>query len=213
MTQEEREIARTVVNRVAVANGLSAPWPESHATLPDWLAQADVSGWGVVELGEMRLRLADPRQRKKHGMVYTPVEVVDFMVRSSMQAAGLDRLAGDPFALDHITVVDPACGPGIYLIHGARYVARWYATQLAGSEPADWLVRAVLPVVMVECLYGIDLDPVAVDLARAVCWLEIGGALPITFMDDNIVCTDTFEPDLDAATPKLAKRWPVREAA
>jgi SAM-dependent methyltransferase len=200
----EREIARTVVNRVAVARGLPAPWPESDAELPAWLAKADVSSWGVVELGEMRLRLAPKRQRDKHGMVYTPIEVVDFMVRSSMQAAGLGRLAGDPWALDHITIVDPACGPGIYLIHGARYVARWYATQLFGPDPDDRLVRAVLPTVMTECLYGIDLDPVAVDLARAVCWLEIDGSLPITFMDDNIAIGDTF---LDEMPPKLDKRW------
>jgi hypothetical protein len=48
---------------------------------------------------------------------------------------------------------------------------------------------------MTECVYGIDTDPVAVDLARAVCWLETGGIWPITFMDANITAGDPLAGD------------------
>jgi type I restriction-modification system DNA methylase subunit len=209
----DKDVMRTVVNRVAAARGLEPPWPGSDAELPEWLTNTDVSGWGVVELGEARIRLASKRMRDANGMVYTPPEVVDFMTRASMQAANLDRLAGNPMALNYITIVDPACGPGIYLIHGARYVARWYAAQLAGAEPADWMIRVVMPRVMTECFYGIDLDPVAIDLARAACWLEVDGALPFTFMDDNIVEADTFAEDLPRKAPKFSARWEAASGA
>ncbi|MEV7014128.1 hypothetical protein [Streptosporangium sp. NPDC051022] len=202
---DSRTVMRQLVNAVAAARGLTPPWDVPPAVGLEPLG--DLAGWGVVELGEARLGLASARQRDAHGMVYTPPEIVGFQVRSAMQVARLDRLAGNPGALRHITIVDPACGPGIYVVHVARYLARWYAAQLAGAEPADWMVRMVLPLVMVECLYGIDLDEVAVDLARSVCWLEIGGVEPITFMDDNIVVADTFAEDLPERAPKFTARW------
>ncbi|MER7213157.1 hypothetical protein ABT340_39355 [Streptosporangium sp. NPDC000239] len=208
---DSRTVMRQLVNAVADARGLTPPWDVPPATGLEPLG--DLARWGVVELGEARLALASARQRDAHGMVYTPPEIVDFQVRSAMQVAGLDRLAGNPRALDHITIVDPACGPGIYIVHCARYLARWYAAQLAESEPADWMVKIVLPFVMVECLYGIDLDEVAVDLAKSVCWLEINGDAPITFMDDNIVIADTFADDLPRHARKLAARWPRFDAA
>lgn len=202
---DSRTVMRQLVNAVAAARGLTPPWDVPPATGLGPLGNP--AGWGVAELGEMRLALASARQRDAHGMVYTPPEVVGFQVRAAMRLARLDRLAGEPGALRHITIVDPACGPGIYIIHVARYLARWYAAQLAGAEPADWMIRMVLPQVMTECLYGIDLDEVAVDLARSVCWLEARGGAPITFMDDNIRVADTFAEDLPRKAPKFTARW------
>ncbi|MFD0853556.1 hypothetical protein ACFQ07_15070, partial [Actinomadura adrarensis] len=54
----------------------------------------------------------------------------------------------------------------------------------------------MLPVVMTQCVYGIDIDPVAVDLARAACWLETGGALSPSAMDDNIIVGDPLAGDM-----------------
>jgi hypothetical protein len=209
LSYPERVVARTVVNRIAAARGLPAPWPDAGVELPDWLARADVTAWGVVELGVMRLRIADPRQRAQHGQVYTPPEVVDFQVRSALQQAGIDRLAGDPRPLERITIHDPFTGCGIYLVHAARYLTTWalgLAQVEAPPEVPDWARRAVTAQVMSESIYGSDLDETAIDIARAVCWLEIDGIRPITFMDDNIAVCDTFADQLPSG---LAKRWPI----
>lgn len=204
---KELKIAHAAVNRIAAARDLPPPWPICDVELPDWLASADVSAWGVVELGDMRLRLADPRQRDKHGMVYTPPEIVGFQVRAALSQAALDRIAGEPRPLEHITVHDPFTGCGVYLVHAARYLADW-ALRMAGAPPVvDVRVRrAVTARVFSGCLYGSDLDVVAIDLAKSACWLEIEGIRPITFMDDNIAVCDTFA---DQLPPGLANRWPL----
>jgi hypothetical protein len=205
---EDLEVARTVINRIAAARDLPPPWPTATVDLPDWLASADVSTWGVVELGDMRLRLADSRQRDKHGMVYTPPEIVGFQVHAALPLENLDRLAATyPRPLEHVTVHDPFTGCGIYLVHAARHLADW-ALRMAGAPPeVDVRVRqAVTAQVFAECLYGSDLDEVAIDIAKSVCWLEIGGCRPITFMDDNIAVCDTFADELPRG---LARRWPI----
>lgn len=203
----DQRIARVVVNRIAAARNLPAPWPDANAELPAWLADADVTAWGVVELGAMRLRLADSRNRDKHGQVYTPVEIVDFQVRSALEAAGLDRLAAEPRPVEHITIHDPFTGCGIYLINVARHLTAW-CLGYAGAPPevGAWVQNAVTAQVMTQCLFGSDLDGTAIDIAKSVCWLEIGGIRPITFMDDNIAVCDTFA---DQLPPGLAKRWPI----
>lgn len=214
---EDLEVARTVINRIAAARGLPTPWSTATVDLPDWLASADVSTWGAVELGDMRLRLADSRQRDKYGMVYTPPEIVGFQVRAALPLENLDRLAaGYPRPLEHITVHDPFTGCGIYLVNAARHLTDW-ALRLADAPSAvdDQVRHAVTAQVFSECLYGSDLDETAIGIARSVCWLEIGGIRPITFMDDNIAVCDTFA---DQLPPALAKRWPLdnpeaREAA
>jgi hypothetical protein len=193
-----QSIARTVVNRIAVTRGLTPPWPGADAPLPDWLESADVATWGVVELGEMRQRLLDPRQRQAHGVVYTPPEVVNWQVPTALDKANLDRVAHHRRPLEHIHIHDPFCGPGIFLLVAAWYVARWYAP----DDP-----QAALPEVFAECIYGTDLDEVAIDLAKSACWLEINGGRPITFMDRNIAVGDTFADELPA---QLAERWPIK---
>ena len=63
----------------------------------------------------------------------------------------------------------------------------------------------MLPEVMTECVFGMDIDPVAVDLARAALWIEAGGEQHITFMDRNVVIVNPLSGP-DAQPPKLAER-------
>jgi hypothetical protein len=200
---DERHAARAAVNAVAIAHGLPAPW-SGPARMPAWAAGADLSAWGVVELGELRQHLLDDRQRQRDGVVYTPPELVEFQVRSR-RAAHLPQLANEPRPLDHLLIHDPFCGPGIYLVHSARMVATWLLDR-AGLEDTTANRRWLTAEAFVNCIFGTDLDPVSVDLARAACWLEVGSPkVPITFMDDNIAAGDTFAGYLP---PALEKRWP-----
>lgn len=204
MTATDRNVARAVVNRIAESRGLSTPWPTGDAEMPSWLEDTEVKGWGVEELGAMRERLASKEERDRSGLWYTPPPVADFMTSFSINPI-LDQLADieDPENALQVLALDPACGAGVFLVSAACLIAHRYASLIARSEPTDWMVRHVMPEVLSECIFGIDRDPVAVDLAKSVCWLEIDGAEPITFMDRNIICGNPLDND---SPPKLEER-------
>lgn len=202
----ERNVARTLVNRIAATRGLTAPWPETGAVLPAWMEGEDVSGWGVVELGAFRERLLTVEEQKAGGVFYTPPQVADFMVRFSIEPV-IDRLADatDPDSALLVLAMDPACGAGVFLLSAARLIARRYAGLIAKAEPTPWMVTRVMPEVMSECVFGVDIDPVAVDLAKSALWLEIDGAEPITFMDRNVIVGNVL--DGDQVPPKFTDRY------
>jgi hypothetical protein len=193
-TTTERAVSRMVVNRIAETRGLPAPWPDAAAELPDWLAKADVSSWGVVELGEMRERLMADGDRMTAGVWYTPLKVAEFMARFTLE--GQACRCSLPGCALRVMVLDPACGAGVFVVAAARQIATVYARLATGADdPPAWAVQTVLPIVAAECVYGVDTDPVAVDLARAALWLEIGGTRPITWLDQNIIVGDTLAGD------------------
>lgn len=204
MTAVDRDVARTVVNRIADVRGLPAPWPQADVALPSWLTGVDFADWTVHELGAMRERLASKDERNKGGMWYTPPIVADSMVAFSI-GQQLDRLSDhpDPGNVLQVLALDPSCGAGVFLVSAARLIAHRYAARIARREPAAWMVRQVMPEVLSECVFGIDRDPVAVDMAKSVCWLEMGGTQPIGFMDRNIICGNPLNND---SPPKLEER-------
>lgn len=206
----QREIARTLVNQIAEIRGLTPPWPAYDVELPDWVAEEDVSEWDVMELGAFRERLLSEDARKAGGVFYTPPEVADFMNRFSIEPV-MDRLesADDPSSVLDVVTIDPTCGAGVFLVSAARLIARRYASLIAGSEATDPMVRLVMPEVLSECVFGVDIDPVAVDLAKSVLWLEIGGTEPISFMDRNVIVGSVL--DRDQIPPKLAERLGSRQ--
>jgi hypothetical protein len=203
----QRLMAREVVNRVAEARGLNRPWPQAAVEIPDWLAAEDVSAWGVVELGAMRVRLASKAEREQGGIWYTPPRVAGAMVNFSITPQ-LDRLATDPNPANVLQVLayDPSCGAGVFLVEAARLIAERYAARLAqdaGVEHQAWMAKWVMPQVLRESVFGIDRDPVAVDLAISVLWLEIDGAEAIDFMDRNVICGNPLAGD---SPPALEER-------
>lgn len=213
---EQRARAHAAVNHIAAARGLPKPWPDSDVDLPAWLQEAvddgRIADWGVQELGEMRERLAAADQRAVTGMFYTPDPVAQFMSRFSLDAA-LKQVVepGDPGSVLQVVALDPACGTGVFLVWAARKIATRYAAELAGiSEPevSEQMIRLVLPEVMGECVFGIDVDPVAVDLARSVLWLETSGTQEITFMDRNVITGNALAGP-DTMPPKLEERYPT----
>ena len=73
------------------------------------------------------------------------------------------------------------------------------------GEATDLTRAIVLPDVLAETIFGMDIDPAAVDVCKAALWFEVGGERPITFLDRNVVCCDTLSGP-DAQPPKLAER-------
>lgn len=212
---------QSLITRLADARSLPATGLGTHA-VPDAEAALDTLGpltdWHINDLGtvhELLLELTpttdksgrvtaqrkDLGRRASLGSWYTPPEIAEAMARLSL-GPQLDRLEADsdPGAMFDILTIDPACGAGVMLVATARYLAERIATRVTGQDPApEEHVRSALPVVMTTCVFGVDIDPVAVDLAKTALWLETNGRHPWASMDRNIIVGNTLEGDLPPA--------------
>lgn len=196
------QVMRMLVNACAAARGLTPPWP---VDLPEEDAEramkrlADLDGldtWGAAELGDAYQRLLTGDERASGGVYYTPPELAEHITMLALRTQ-LDQLPD-------VMVFDPSCGAGVFLLATADLLAVGRARAFTGSaDPPDFAVQAALGEVLRESVFGADIDPIAVEIARSACWLAVGGVRPIGFMDDNIICAD---PLTGALPPALAAR-------
>ncbi len=99
-----------------------------------------------------------------------------------------DRPSPAEAALLSIKVCDPACGSGHFLLAAARRIGRELARVRSGEEqPTPSAFRAAVRDVIAHCIYGVDLNPLAVDLCKLALWIEGHSAgLPLSFLDHHI---------------------------
>lgn len=114
-------------------------------------------------------------------------------------------------ALLAIRVLDPACGSGHFLLAAGRRLALELARLRAGDdEPSEALRQQCLREVVAHCLYGVDKNPMAVELCKVALWIEaIDPGKPLSFLDAHIQCGDSlvgvFDPKvLEAGIPDEA---------
>jgi Eco57I restriction-modification methylase len=170
----------------------------------------------VLEEAEgWEFRLATGSERKTTGSYYTRPELVRELIQSALVPVIEDRLAeaqkqtkGKPEAevkaarekaILNIAVCDPACGSGHFLLEAARGLGRELARIRSGQDdpgPEDFhlAVRDAIS----HCIYGVDLNPLAVDLCKLALWLEshwVGK--PLSFLDHRIKCGNSLIGVLD----------------
>jgi hypothetical protein len=106
-------------------------------------------------------------------------------------------------ALLAIKVCDPACGSGHFLIAAAHRLARRLAAVRTGDEePAPESTRQALRDVIGHCIYGVDINPMAVELCKVNLWMEaLEPGKPLSFLDHRIQCGNS----LLGATPALLR--------
>ncbi len=107
-------------------------------------------------------------------------------------------------ALLSLKVCDPACGSGHFLVGAghrlARHLARVRALAAGESEPSPLLYQTALRDVIGHCLYGVDINPMAVELCKVTLWLEaLEPGKPLSFLDHHI----RYGNSLLGATPEL----------
>jgi hypothetical protein len=91
-------------------------------------------------------------------------------------------------ALLSITVCDPACGSGHFLLAAARRIGQALAKVRSGEEqPTPGEFRRAVRDVIARCIYGVDLNPLAVDLCKLALWIEgYNAGMPLNFLDSHI---------------------------
>jgi hypothetical protein len=129
-------------------------------------------------------------RRKATGTFYTPRPLTEYLVRRTL--APLVRGA-DPDRILSLRILDPAMGSGAFLVAACRYLAGAYEAALVRDgavSPAD-LTDAdragFRRTIAQRTLYGVDLNPMAVQLARLSLWLAtLAGERPLTFFDHHL---------------------------
>lgn len=146
-------------------------------------------------------------ERKSTGSYYTPRVLVDELVASALVPVMQEKLAGKntreekEAALLSLKVCDPASGSGHFLLAAARRLGLELARiRSEADEPSPEQVREAVRDVITHCLYGVDKNPMAVELCKVALWIE-GHApgKPLTFLDHRIRCGDSLVGVFDLA--------------
>lgn len=138
-----------------------------------------------------RLALARTSTRRKStGSFYTPRALTEYLVKRTLTPLVEGKSADDILGL---RIVDPAMGSGAFLVAACRFLAE--CCEQAMLRDGQWLeadatasARATLKRNVAErCLYGVDLNPTAVQLARLSLWLTtLAADRPLTFLDHHL---------------------------
>jgi hypothetical protein len=151
-----------------------------------------VPGYDAEQL-RYTLETLPGNERKETGSYYTPAPLVECLLDSALdplldQACDRPTTAERIAALLDLTVCDPACGSGHFLVAAARRIAKRVAAEETGEpEPPLPAVQAALRQVVGRCIYGVDIKPMAAELAKVSLWLEaLEPGKPLSFLDQNI---------------------------
>lgn len=179
---------------------------EAAATVEDLAAALD----GIVdERGSPRHVVASPGtpilqptdERRRTGSHYTPRSLTQPIVEHALEPA-FERLGPDatPEQILDLNVCDPAMGSGAFLVEACRAIAtrlvkaweRWPETRPVIPPDEDEELHA-RRLVAQRCLYGVDKNPRAVDLAKLSLWLAtLAKDHEFTFLDHALKCGDSL---------------------
>lgn len=153
--------------------------------------------------GAFSLETASGNERKTTGSYYTPTPLIESLLDSALEPVIQQALAQEhpEGALLELNICDPACGSGHFLIAAAHRLAKRLAGVRTGDEePGPDAVRTALRDVIGRCIYGVDVNPMAVELCKVSLWLEaLKPGKPLSFLDHHIRCGNS----LIGATPEL----------
>jgi len=150
-------------------------------------------------------------ERKSTGSYYTRPELVRELIESALVPVMEDRLASikdadtakekekREQAILTMSICDPACGSGHFLLAAARRLGRELAKVKTGEEePTPKEFHLAVRDVISHCVYGVDVNPLAVDLCKLALWLEgHWTGKPLSFLDHRIKCGNSLIGVLD----------------
>ena len=146
----------------------------------------------MITAGRIEFAFAQGDTRAATGSHYTPDDLVQPLIKHSLDYLIADKLQeADPEqALLSLRVADISCGSGHILLAAARRIATELAYVRTGEEqPSPTAFRSAVRKVIRQCIYGVDLNPLAVELCKVALWLEAHNpGEPLNFLDHHIKC-------------------------
>lgn len=137
-----------------------------------------------------------PEVRKAGGVYYTPTYIVDYIVAQTLGPL-LDGKS--PKQIEHLRVLDPACGSGSFLLGAYDYLLDWHLRYYLAHDPAGWAKKKHPPIyetapnahgigrgsghwqlttaerkrILLAHLHGVDIDAQAVEVTKLSLLLKV----------------------------------------
>jgi hypothetical protein len=143
-----------------------------------------------ANVGQFALEAVGGSERKSTGSYYTPTALISALLDLSLDALLDEAEASGRNGVLALKVLDPACGSGHFLTAAAQRIANRLAAIDTGElTPTPDAVRHCLREVVGHCVYGIDVNPMAVELAKVNLWLDaMEPGKPLSFLEHHVVC-------------------------
>lgn len=149
-----------------------------------------------IDGGAFQLTTAAGHERKTTGSYYTPTELVEGLLDEALDPVIARALAErvSEAAILSLKVCDPAMGSGHFLAGAARRLAKALASVRTGDpEPGPEPLRHAMADVIQHCIYGVDLNPLAVELCKISLWMEaLEPGRPLSFLDHHLKCGNSL---------------------
>jgi Eco57I restriction-modification methylase len=152
-------------------------------------------------------------KRKATGAFYTPRSVTDYLVRRTL--CPLVREA-TPEQILELRILDPAMGSGAFLVSACRYLAAAYESALlregglTSEDITDADRAGFRRTVAQRCLFGVDINPMAVQVGRLSLWLAtLAADRPLTFLDHRLRTGNSL---IGASLEDLARQPPSKRS-
>ncbi len=147
--------------------------------------------------------ILDPRGtgRKTTGSYYTDSRLINELINSALkplveEIVNKENMENEEKerALFELKICDPACGSGAFLIAANNYLGKELAKIRTETEyPPESAERRARRDILSKCIYGVDLNPMAIELAKVSLWIN-GSVkdLPLNFLDHHIKCGNSL---------------------
>jgi len=142
--------------------------------------------------------LPNPEERKNTGSYYTPQYIVDYMIMNTV-GPFVDQIIKDTSYPEEqiekilsLNILDPAMGSGHFLVGVVNYIAKRIC-EIGGAEITEQRMNECKRDVVRRCVYGVDANPLAVDLAMVSLWLEtLSSERPLSFLNAHLKCGNSL---------------------
>ena len=161
------------------------------------------------------IRLANKKgERKASGSYFTPDPVVDYLCRKAIQPK-LDACGCDPLKILELKILDPAMGSAHFLVKSIDIIASHLTLNCdpidegAPDDNSDREFAYWKEKVAEKCVYGVDYNPMAVELAKVSIWLHTTSAgRPLSFLDHHLKVGNSLigAPVAKLNTPSLKSK-------
>jgi predicted type IV restriction endonuclease len=131
-----------------------------------------------------------PEVRKAGGVYYTPVYIVDYIVKNTVGKLVEGKKAGPGGGVSHLRILDPACGSGSFLIGAYQFLLDWHRNEHMKNDPGKWskgktpriyqshkgewrLTTEERKRILLNNIYGVDIDHQAVEVTKLSLLLKV----------------------------------------